>query len=269
MKLTPLEIRKQEFRKALRGFDPIEVQTFLEMVSEQYEELLEENKKQSRRLIELETRLHSYQESEKTLRETLLNMQEVKKQSDENSRRHAEMVQKEAELKAFEILENARKEVRQIREEINWLKAQKESFINRIRHVLVSQIELLSVMEIDDVLPEETRATIDTWKKRKGLQRATGKMETPAPSTPAGKDTQTDDPEKGGLQASPETPEAAEERRVILKMDDPEVPPPDKPNPSATPDESTLTEEDIEDFFKKGIKIDDLIKNINKKDFDQ
>ncbi len=267
MKLTPLEIRKQEFKKALRGFDPIEVQTFLEMVSEQYEELLEENKKQSRRLIELETRLHSYQESEKTLRETLLNMQEVKKQSDENSRRQAEMIQKEAELKAFEILENARKEARKIREEINWLKAQKESFINRIRHVLVSQIELLSVMEIDDVLPEETRATIDTWKKRKGLQRAAGKADTPP--LPPDRNPPSDPSGEGKLQASPERPGAAEERRVILKMDDPEVSPPDSPHPAPTPDESTLTEEDIEDFFKKGIKIDDLIKNINKKDFEQ
>jgi cell division initiation protein len=44
MKLTPLDIRKQEFRKTLRGFDPIEVQTFLEMVGEEYEQLLEKNK---------------------------------------------------------------------------------------------------------------------------------------------------------------------------------------------------------------------------------
>ncbi|MCB0292091.1 MAG: DivIVA domain-containing protein, partial [Calditrichaeota bacterium] len=41
----------------MRGFDPIEVQTFLEMVSEQYEELVEENKRQSRQVIELQAKL--------------------------------------------------------------------------------------------------------------------------------------------------------------------------------------------------------------------
>ena len=163
MKLTPLEIRKQEFRKAMRGFDPIEVQTFLEMVSEQYEELVEENKRQSRQVIELQAKLENYQNSEKSLRETLLNVQEVKKQSEESSRRQADLILKEAELKALEILENARKQTRRIREEVNWLKSQKESFINRLRHILASQIELLSVMEIDDIIPANSEEVVKNW----------------------------------------------------------------------------------------------------------
>ncbi|MEK7248881.1 MAG: DivIVA domain-containing protein, partial [Bacteroidota bacterium] len=32
MKLTPLDIRKQEFKKVMRGYDPIEVETFMEMM---------------------------------------------------------------------------------------------------------------------------------------------------------------------------------------------------------------------------------------------
>ena len=33
MKITPLEIKRQQFKKVMRGFDPVEVETFLEMVS--------------------------------------------------------------------------------------------------------------------------------------------------------------------------------------------------------------------------------------------
>ena len=112
MKLTPLDIRKQEFRKSLRGFDPIEVQTFLDMVGEEYEQLLEDNKKLNNRIIELETKLTDFQETEKNLRETLLNVQEVKKQSEESSRRQADLLIKEAELKSMEIIEMARKQAR-------------------------------------------------------------------------------------------------------------------------------------------------------------
>ena len=43
MPITPLEIRKQEFRKMLRGYDPHEVRSFLEMVSTELESLLREN----------------------------------------------------------------------------------------------------------------------------------------------------------------------------------------------------------------------------------
>ena len=169
MNLTPLDIRKQEFRKALRGFDPDEVQAFLDMVGAEYERLLEKNKQLEHRLIELETKLKDYQESEKNLRETLLNVQEVKKQSEESSRKQADLVIKESELKALEIIEMARKQARQMRDEVSILKTQKESFINRLRQILISQIELISVLEIDDALPEEAFKFLENVKTRKKL----------------------------------------------------------------------------------------------------
>ena len=33
MKLTPLDIKKQEFKKVMRGFDPVEVDTFMDMMA--------------------------------------------------------------------------------------------------------------------------------------------------------------------------------------------------------------------------------------------
>lgn len=307
MKLTPLEIRKQEFKKAIRGLDPIEVQTFLEMVAEQYESILEENKSTNRRIIELETKLKDYQENEKNLRETLLNVQEVKKQSEESSRRQADLIIKEAELKGLEILEAARKQTRQIREEVSWLRSQKESFINRLRHILVSQIELLSVMEIDDVIPETAR---------EGLLKSSQQGDNSTPSTSTGtagealkKKTDNtgilNDPLSGvhltaesseGMAASGDkktakTKPAIDSKSTEKKEDNK---PADAKNPTQAPEEEQssdrivktyrdeadkktesskkkklLTEDDINDFFKKGIQIDDLIKSINKKEFDK
>ena len=249
MKLTPLEIRKQEFRKSMRGFDPVEVQTFLEMVAEQYEQLQEENKSLSRQVLELETRLKSYQENEKTLRDTLLNLQEVKRQSEEASRRQADLQIKEAELKAMEIIESARKEAQKIRDEVQWLKTQKESFINRIRHVLVSQMELLSVMELDDVLSPEATEMLDRWRKNRSLQPPAAAEVPPA--------------------AEPTKSEASSKQVETARPVEPaEKPQPEIIEPTGqTPDEShkkSLTDDDIDDFFKKGLQIDDLIKNINK-----
>ena len=256
LKLTPLEIRKQEFKKGLRGFDPVEVQTFLEMVSEQYEQLQEENKDFSRKILELETRLRSYQDNDKTLRDTLFNMQEVKKQSEEASKRQADLHIKEAELKALEILESARKESRKIREEVNWLKSQKESFINRIRHVLVSQIELLSVMELDDVLSPEAKEKLDLWRKHRGIQsRMIDSSSTPEPQVTQSEPITIDENNTG------EDELETDEGRLVQTYDDTDEVA-EKTNKSAT--DETLTEEDIDDFFKKGLQIDDLIKNINK-----
>lgn len=276
MKLTPLEIRNQEFRKALRGLDPVEVQTFLEMVSEQYEQLLEENKSLNRRIVELETRMQDYQANEKNLRETLLNVQEVKKQSEESSRRQADLIIKEAELKALEILENARKQTRQIREEVSWLKAQKESFINRLRHILVSQIELLSVMEIDDLLPREALDSLRNLKTRKLSQNRPAEIaekESPAIEESPAADAElekafdaieNDLPELGNLEDPANT-----ETRIIQRMNSQETEEIPARPPQKNKSGGAITDEDINNFFKKGIQIDELIKTINKKGQDK
>ncbi len=260
MKLTPLEIRKQEFRKTMRGLDPIEVQTFLDMVAEEYEHLAEENKSLNRRLIELETRLKDYQENEKNLRETLYNVQEVKKQSEESSRRQADLIIKEAELKALEVVEAARKKAQHIHEEVLWLKSQKESFINRLRHILVSQIELLSVMEIDDILPEESRRALRTLNIRTSRS---GGGDTPKKKVIPDQAEAVPAPEKSkSAKGSADT----HEERIIQSSD---APPPTTSKDSrdrASSADSGEQEDDINDFFKKGLQIEELIKTINKKD---
>ena len=43
MKLTPVDITNKEFRKMLRGYDPEEVDEFLDQIVEDYEELFKEN----------------------------------------------------------------------------------------------------------------------------------------------------------------------------------------------------------------------------------
>ena len=64
MKITPLDIRKQEFTKALRGFDPVEVQSFLDMVSEEFEGLVKENESLRSDAKKLKNQLGEYQEIE-------------------------------------------------------------------------------------------------------------------------------------------------------------------------------------------------------------
>ena len=45
MKLTPLDIQRQEFRQRFRGLDPDEVRAFLSLVAEEMEQLRSENEK--------------------------------------------------------------------------------------------------------------------------------------------------------------------------------------------------------------------------------
>ena len=180
MKLTPLEIKKQKFKSKVRGFDPAEVETFLEMVSDEYESVLNERNHLSEEVTKLRTQLRDYQQVEKTLQDTLMNAQETVSQSRENSKREAKIVIREAELKAERILDEAREKLDRMRNELTILKSQKESFGKRLKHLLESQIELIKVLEEDDQeLPEILKNLTGSRTDRKsGIKNAGGKIVT-------------------------------------------------------------------------------------------
>jgi cell division initiation protein len=151
LRLTPLDVKKQEFKRAMRGYDSDEVNTFLEMVAEEFETLQREKKRLEEENLKLRTQLRDYQEVERTLKQTLMNVQETVQVSRENSQREADIVVREAELHADKIIEEARLKLAQLKNELLLVRAQKESFARRLRHLLESQLELIGVLEMDDL----------------------------------------------------------------------------------------------------------------------
>lgn len=151
MKLTPLDIKKQEFKKSLRGYDPVEVDAFLDMVADEFETAIREQNQLADEVLRLRTQLQDYLQVEKTLKETLVNAQENISASRQSSQREADIILREAEMKAERIIESARMKLERLKNDVILIKAQKESFARRLRHLLESQIELIHVLEMDDV----------------------------------------------------------------------------------------------------------------------
>jgi len=62
MKISPLDIRRQRFKKALRGYDSAEVDAFLEMLADAWEETVETREASSRELELLRafSRIHDF-----------------------------------------------------------------------------------------------------------------------------------------------------------------------------------------------------------------
>jgi cell division initiation protein len=151
LKITPLEIKQQEFKRVMRGYDTVEVDTFLDMVGVEFEKLLNNVKDCEKKIIALEAELGNFKEVESTLKQTLMNVQETSDKSLANSKKEADLIRKEAELQAQKLLEKARHERDKMSEEVITLKTQKQSLIARLRHVLTSQLELMDVLELDDM----------------------------------------------------------------------------------------------------------------------
>ncbi len=208
MKITPLEINKQEFKKTMRGYDPVEVDTFLEMLGNEFEKLITQNKEYEKKVLELQTELKNFKEVERTLKQTLMSVQESSTKSRENSVKEADLIRKEAELAASEMLEKAKRQAQALREEMVTLQTQKSSLISRLRHVLTSQLELMDVLEMDDVdlskLKDRTRKVFTAAKARSESvsARTSGAKPAPAPvdrpdnASDRSDPENTDDPDK-------------------------------------------------------------------------
>ena len=146
MKLTPLDIQQQKFKVKFRGYDAQEVETFLEMVSEEFETLIKEKNNISDEVLKLRTQLQDYQEVEKTFKESLMSAQQTINQSRENSQKEANLIIREAEIKAEKILEDTKIKLIEMKNELMLIKSQKDSFAKRLRHLLESQLELIGVI---------------------------------------------------------------------------------------------------------------------------
>ena len=77
MRLTPLDIRKQPFRKIFKGFDPDAVNSFLEMVASEYEMLIRQNDEFATQIKLLEQKMEGYTKIEHVLNETLITAQKA------------------------------------------------------------------------------------------------------------------------------------------------------------------------------------------------
>jgi len=150
MKISPLEVKRQQFKKTMRGYDTIEVDTFLEMISNELEEMIKENKDLKDKIIAEETQLADYKNIEKTLQQTLMQAQETSGKSIENSKREAELIVKEAEVKASQIVDKARLDFAHAKEEISQLKSRKESVLSKLKILLSSELNLIRALEIDE-----------------------------------------------------------------------------------------------------------------------
>jgi len=143
MRITPLDIQQKQFPMKFRGFDVEEVYAFLEVVSEEMEDLLRENASLKENAYRLENQIKEYKDMETTLRETLMTAQQMVEDYKTNARKEAELLVKEADLNADTILKEAQGKVIKIHEDIVDLKGIRRHFKEEIRRLIESHLKML------------------------------------------------------------------------------------------------------------------------------
>ena len=104
MRLTPLDIRKQEFPQRFRGYDTDEVDTFLDLIADDVEQVLTERNHLADRAAALEAQLAEFREIEHSLRNALVLAEKTSSEAAETAQRRADAQVREAEVRAKEII---------------------------------------------------------------------------------------------------------------------------------------------------------------------
>ncbi len=153
MRITPLDIQQKQFPVKFRGFDEEEVDSFLELIREEMEELLRDNTSMREESKRLEKQLKEYKNIESTLKDTLIATQQMVEDYKNTAKKDAELIIKEAELKAEETIKNAQEKVIKIHEDITDLKGVRRHFKEEVRRLIESHIRML---DFDKEREEET-----------------------------------------------------------------------------------------------------------------
>ncbi|RPI35387.1 MAG: DivIVA domain-containing protein [Nitrospiraceae bacterium] len=147
MRITPLDIQQKQFPMKFRGFDVEEVYAFLEVIREEMEELLRENANLKETVQRTESQIREYKSMETTLRETLMTAQQMVEDYKINARKEAELLIKEAELRADTMIKDSHEKVIKIHEDITDMKGIRRHFKEELRRLIENHLKML---EFDD-----------------------------------------------------------------------------------------------------------------------
>jgi cell division initiation protein len=150
MKITPLDIQQMRFRVRLRGYDRREVDQFLEELSRAVEGLNRENATLRDRLAGADAQLAELKKAETTLAHTLVSAQTLTDDLKQAAQRDAELIMKEAELKASELLQEARMEMAGLQRDLSDLHKQRLLAIERLRSTLRTFERMLEIETGDE-----------------------------------------------------------------------------------------------------------------------
>ncbi|MBI5042895.1 MAG: DivIVA domain-containing protein [Nitrospirae bacterium] len=167
MKITPLDIQQKNFGVKFRGFNVKEVNSFLDLITREFEAIIKENNYLKEELAKKEAKILDFKKKETTLKDTLMNAQQVVENLKGNAQKEAELIIKEAELKADSLIKDAHKEIANLKKELNDLKKQKMLYLEKIKGIIRTFQKMISMEEEDkeDEIREDNVRFLKTKKE--------------------------------------------------------------------------------------------------------
>ena len=149
--ITPLDIENKRFsKKTLNGYDPEEVDDFLDELTKDYAMIYKKVNESEKELDDLRNKVVHYTQIESTLQNTLLMAQSAADEVKNAAQKQAEQILRGAENNARQATNNIDIEITEKRKELDEISKQFDVYKAKMESLLISQLELLKEMNKDN-----------------------------------------------------------------------------------------------------------------------
>lgn len=152
MRIAPLDLRQQRFRKVFRGYDMTEVVAFLTEAADDYEHALREIDRLRLDLTRMESLLAEHRDRESNLRNTLLTAQRLAEEIKEAAQNESKLIIREAQGRADLLLQKAQVRLEEVERDINELRLRRrgvEGSLEASIQALYSALEFIRDQDRD------------------------------------------------------------------------------------------------------------------------
>lgn len=145
--ITSLDVRRFDFGRSLRGYDPAKVEQFREQVAEEMDRLNRINQDLDTKARSFHEQLRAFRERDKALNEALVTAQQLRAEVRDQAEREAQLLLKEAQAEGERIVETARAEVRRMEQELDALDRSRRTYLAQMRALLARQLSEVEASE--------------------------------------------------------------------------------------------------------------------------
>jgi cell division initiation protein len=157
MNVSPLDLRQQRFNTVLRGFDKVEVTSFLAAVADDYEQALRETDRIRQEMMRLEAKLTAHRDSEKNLTTTLIAAQKLADDIKANAEEEGRRIVREAEGRSSLLLEKTQARLEDIQREMDGLKLKRKDVETTIEATIQTLRNTLDFVREQDARDREDK----------------------------------------------------------------------------------------------------------------
>ncbi|RIL25809.1 DivIVA domain-containing protein [Staphylococcus gallinarum] len=152
MPFTPSEIKNKTFTQAKNGFEPTEVESYLQQLSNEIERLKEDKKQLEKGIEDKETNIQSYKDVHQSVSDALIQAKQAGEETKAAANKEAEATIAKAKAEADRIVNDGVEKARRLSFQTEDMKRQSKIFRSRFRMLVEAQLDLLKNEDWDYLL---------------------------------------------------------------------------------------------------------------------